>query len=121
MPTNNPLNALAAFVVAVSAPFGAFAFEKVTTRNQFVEIVSGKDLKLTGITVNVTPGGQIKGRAYGFGVKGEWKWQNGYFCRSLFWGKKDLGPNCQEVKVHGNKIRFTSDKGTGQYADLTLR
>ena len=113
------LCALSAFLV--SLPLAAQAFDKVTSRDQFLQIVSGKDLRLTGITVNVTPSGEIKGRAYGFGVQGEWQWQNGYFCRSLYWGKKDLGPNCQEVKVHGDTIRFTSDKGTGQFADLKMR
>ncbi len=105
----------------MSTPLAAQAFDKVKSRDQFVQIVSGKDLKLTGITLNVTPSGQIKGRAFGFGVKGQWQWQNGYFCRSLYWGKTDLGPNCQEVKVRGDLIRFTSDKGTGQFADLKMR
>ncbi len=112
---------LGALCATLTAPLAAHAFEKVKSRDQFLEIVQGKDLRLTGIKVNVTPSGQIKGRAYGFGVSGEWQWRNGYFCRSLFWGKTDLGPNCQQVEVQGNTIRFTSDKGTGQFADLKMR
>lgn len=115
------LCAISVMFLATAIPVAAFAFDKVSSREQFLQIITGKDLKLTGITVNVTPGGQIKGRAYGFGVSGQWQWQDGYFCRSLYWGKKNLGPNCQEVKVKGDTIRFTSDRGNGQFADLKMR
>jgi hypothetical protein len=53
-------------------------------------------------------------------VTGDWQWTDGYFCRTLFYGERDLGPNCQEVKVQGATVRFTSDKGQGIYAELTL-
>ena len=116
-----PLLTSAALAIAAAAPTHALSFETVKSRAQFVEIVQNKDLRLTGIKVNVLSSGQIKGRAYGVGVRGNWQWQNGFFCRSLYWGKRDLGPNCQEVKVHGDTIRFTSDKGAGQFADLAIR
>lgn len=117
------LRATTAMAISVLAlcVSSAQAFEKVTSREDFLQIVSGKDLRLTGIKVNVLPGGQIKGRAFGVGVRGQWQWRDGYFCRSLYWGKRDLGPNCQEVKVSGETIRFTSDRGTGQFADLNIR
>ena len=115
------VSALTAAAIAVAVPSAAFAFEKVESREQFVQLVQGKELRLTGIKVNVTPAGQITGRAYGVGVRGEWQWRDGFFCRSLFWGKRDLGPNCQEVTVNGSTIRFTSDRGAGQFADLAIR
>lgn len=102
-------------------PATAMAFEKIDDRAQFVEAIEGKDLKITGISVNVTPAGEITGRAFGIRVRGEWQWQDGYFCRSLYWGRQDLGPNCQEVTIQGDTIRFTSDRGTGEFADLTMR
>ncbi len=111
----------ALIVAALFAAPPAFAFEKVDSRDAFLELVDGKTLRLTGIKVQVSPSGQITGRAFGRGVRGAWQWQDGYFCRSLYWGKRDLGPNCQEVRAHGSKIRFTSDRGTGQYADLNIR
>lgn len=115
------VGAISALLFLLAAPLAAHAFEKVTSRDQFVEIVEGKDLRLTGIKVNVTPAGQITGRAYGFGVSGQWQWRDGYFCRSLYWGKTDLGPNCQKVEVQGDTIRFTSDRGAGEFADLRMR
>lgn len=121
MPATSFLPLMTAAALALSAPGAALAFEKVKSRDQFVQLVQGKDLRLTGIKVKVSPAGQITGRAFGVGVRGEWQWRNGYFCRSLFWGKRDLGPNCQEVQVKGDTIRFTSDKGAGEFADLAIR
>jgi hypothetical protein len=62
-----------------------------------------------------------RGRAFGTPVTGAWDWNNGYFCRDLFFGEDDLGFNCQLVQVNGETLRFTSDQGQGIYADLTLR
>ena len=42
------------------------------------------------------------------------------FLPDLFYGERDLGPNCQEVQVNGETLRFTSDQGQGIHADLTL-
>ena len=105
----------------IFTPLSALAFEKVDTRDEFLSLVDGKTLRLTGIRVQVTPAGEITGRAFGRGVKGAWQWRDGYFCRSLYWGSRDLGPNCQEVRAEGSKIRFTSDRGQGQYAVLNIR
>ena len=113
---------LAALGMAVAVPATAFAdLSKIETRQEIVQTIKGKHLTLFAIKQNVSPEGQIAGRAYGRDVKGQWQWQNGYFCRDLYWGKMDLGPNCQEVRVSGDTIRFTSDRGTGRYADLRLR
>jgi hypothetical protein len=113
--------AAAICAVAVSTPLAAVAFEKVSNKSDFMNIVEGKDLRLTGIKLNVMSDGEIVGRAFGAEVSGEWQWQGEYFCRTLYWGKRDLGQNCQEVSVQGDKIRFKSDRGAGRYADLTLR
>lgn len=109
------------FVIFAIAPISAQAFQKLTDKSRFVEAVQNKELTRMGIGLDVTPDGKIIGRAFGRDVRGSWTWQDGYFCRDLFWGQRELGYNCQEVKIHGATIRFTSDKGTGQFADLTLR
>ena len=63
----------------------------------------------------------IEGRAFGTPVSGAWNWSDGYFCRDLYYGERDLGSNCQQVAIRDNTIRFTSDFGNGDYADLRLR
>lgn len=95
-------------------------FARVGDRDQFMSLVQGRDLTRMGITLNVDAS-QISGRAFGSPVSGAWTWRDGYFCRSLYWGGENLGDNCQAVDVNGNRIRFTSDRGAGMSAELTLR
>lgn len=96
-------------------------FETVTERDTFVDLVTGNTLKRFGINLEVQPDGSIEGRAFGVKVRGAWEWRDRYFCRNLRWGSTEIGTNCQEVKVSGDLVRFTSDRGTGEFADLQLR
>lgn len=96
-------------------------FSVVTSRAEFENLVSGRELRRFGIRVTVTPQGEIVGRAFGGDVTGQWTWQDGYFCRDLYYVGDDLGYNCQLVQVQGETLRFTTDRGHGIYADLTLR
>jgi hypothetical protein len=100
---------------------GAEAFNVVPSRDTFVSLVQGRELRRFGIRLTVTPDGAIRGRAFGTDVTGQWDWNNGYFCRDLFFGEEDLGFNCQLVQINGETLRFTTDQGQGIYADLTLR
>ncbi|MCV6597569.1 MAG: dihydrodipicolinate reductase [Mangrovicoccus sp.] len=99
----------------------AQAFTQIERAEEFVAAISGKDLTRTGIRLIVSPEGQITGRAFGRKVTGDWRWQDGYFCRDLNWGAQDLGYNCQMVQQNGSALRFTSDRGAGAYADLWLK
>ena len=96
-------------------------FSMVEERDGFVALVEGRELTRFGIRLSVTPDGAIRGRAFGRDVRGAWKWRSGYFCRSLHWGSRDLGPNCQAVKVQGGTIRFISDRGAGDFANFRLK
>ena len=52
---------------------------------------------------------------------GDWNWNGGYFCRDLYLSGRELDmDNCQLVEVRGDTLRFTSDRGTGDSADLEL-
>lgn len=122
MTLSHLLAPIAALAIFVGTPALADAkFKKVDTKDEFLSVTQSRDMTIMGITVFVTPDGKIGGEAYGRPVKGAWQWQNGFFCRDLFWGERDFGPNCQEVRVKGNKIRFASDRGAGKSAVLTLR
>ncbi|MEM0947839.1 MAG: dihydrodipicolinate reductase [Pseudomonadota bacterium] len=96
-------------------------FERVGDRDTFVRLVAQRDLRRFGIRLEVKPDGSIGGNAFGRNVTGAWQWRDGYFCRELFWGAREVGANCQEVKIAGNMLRFTSDRGAGDFADLRLR
>lgn len=105
----------------LAAPAMAEGFSQIKDRSQFVSLIENRDLTRFGIRVNVTPEGDIRGRAFGRDVTGAWQWDGSYFCRDLYWGERDLGANCQAVERDGNTVRFTSDQGRGDHADLYLR
>ena len=107
---------------ALLLPAGmAAAFERITDGAEFRQLVSGRELTRFGISLQVTPQGQVLGDGLGWPVTGEWRWQNGLFCRTLDWGGSDLGYNCQTVLRNGDRLRFIADEGTGQSADFRLR
>lgn len=103
------------------ATFAAADFRPVTDGQAFQELVDGKTLTRPFIKLVVSSSGQISGSGASRDVTGTWTWQNGYFCRDLFWGERELGYNCQAVAYNGSKIRFQSDKGAGDYADFSLK
>ncbi|NCQ23919.1 MAG: dihydrodipicolinate reductase [Rhodobacteraceae bacterium CG17_big_fil_post_rev_8_21_14_2_50_63_15] len=107
--------------LAATAPGLAEEFSQISERDSFVSLIEGRDLTRFGISLNVTPDGQIRGRAFGRNVTGVWRWNGGYFCRDLYWGEMDLGANCQAVRVQGSTMRFISDEGAGRFADLQIR
>ena len=99
----------------------AEGFERIEEELNFVSLMKDRDLRRFGIRIQVKDNGQIQGRAFGQSVTGAWDWNGGFFCRDLFWGGKELdADNCQLVEVMGNTIRFTSDMGSGDSADLRI-
>ena len=100
----------------------AFAEPKVvTTSKVFIERVTNKTLTRPFITLKVSSDGEISGTGAFRKITGTWLWEDGYFCRSLRWGRSDLEYNCQQVTSDRNKLTFTSDRGAGDSASFTLR
>jgi hypothetical protein len=95
--------------------------QPIQSRDAFVSLINGKALTRLGITLNVAPNGKITGRAFGKPVTGDWNWQQTYFCRTLYFGGDNLGSTCTTVEKRGEVLRFTTEKGKGDYADLRLR
>jgi len=93
----------------------------ITNRSDFESLVIDKKLERFLISLSVTNDGKIKGSAAGREVIGDWDWIDGFFCRNLLWGKRELKYNCQEVTFDGRRLRFISDKGKGQSASFALR
>ena len=111
----------AALICALFGGASASAETQVTDRGTFVDLVSGKTLTRPLVSLQVLSDGRITGTGAAWDVTGEWSWDGGYFCRSLYWGGDDLGYNCQEVTASGDRIEFTSDRGAGRSAGFTLR
>ena len=96
-------------------------FDRVADRATFLQAVEGKRLTRLGIKLIVGENGDISGNAFGRKVTGGWTWENGFFCRTIYYGRESLPLNCQMVKLRGDTLRFIADKGTGDTADLRLR
>jgi len=111
---------VAAISFLIFLPSTAVAFSEIRDQADFVDFLSGKTLRRLGISLNVAPTGNISGRAFGRSVTGSWIWSDGFFCRELYFGTRNLGPNCQLIQVDGKTVRFISDRGTGPYADFKV-
>jgi hypothetical protein len=112
---------IALFLAFLATPATAEDYARVTDRGAFVNLVSGKNLTSLGVSLSVSPSGNISGRAFGSTVTGAWTWTGGYFCRTLKAGDKVFARNCQLVQQKAGRIRFIADKGTGSTADLRIR
>ncbi len=110
-----------AILSAVIATPAVAEFSKINDQSDFVDLIAGKELKRPFVKLEVSPEGEISGYGAAWPVTGNWTWDNGYFCRDLYWDGDPLGYNCQEVTASGDRIRFTSDKGSGDSADFRLR
>ena len=93
----------------------------ITNRSDFENLVIEKKLKRFLISLSVTSDGKINGSAAGRNVTGDWDWIDGFFCRTLLWGARELKYNCQLVTFDGKRLRFISDRGKGQSASFALR
>ena len=93
----------------------------ITDRSDFKNLVIDKKLERFLISLSVTDEGKIKGSAAGMSVTGDWDWIDGFFCRTLLWGARELKYNCQLVTFDGKRLRFISDQGKGQSASFALR
>ena len=93
----------------------------ITNRSDFENLVIDKKLERFLISLSVLNNGKIKGSAAGRDVIGDWDWIDGFFCRNLLWGTRDLKYNCQLVTFDGKRLRFISDRGKGQSASFALR
>ncbi|WP_195821181.1 dihydrodipicolinate reductase [Roseobacter sp. MH60115] len=108
-------------VAVLTATSVAAEFTKVDSQQEFLSLISGKELRRPFVKLEVSPQGDISGIGAAWTVTGNWTWREGYFCRDLFWGGDPLGYNCQAVEAHDNRIRFTSDKGRGDSAEFRLK
>ena len=81
-------------------------FQPVRDESTFRTLVEGRDLTRFGVRLQVLPQGRISGRGFG---------------RTLEFGQSGDPYNCQLVLRNGDTLRFISDQGTGDFADLRLR
>ena len=108
------------FAAALTAGSVSAELAIVSSQSDFVRLIAGKTLSRPLVKIEVSEDGRILGKGARWAVTGDWMWRDGFFCRSLYWGGLGLGYNCQEVRAHEGRVRFTSDRGTGDSADFKL-
>lgn len=111
-------------VLLATTPALAEEFSAIKDKNSFLNLVKDRELRIGmyGLTLKVLPDGRIEGSALGRDVTGKWAWKDGYFCREMLWGKREIPYNCQLVEAQGESVmRFTVDQGRGDSADFRLR
>lgn len=117
---------LAPFFIGLAfvGPVQAQDYVPIKERDAFLSLIEGRALRvpLYGLTLNLTPDGQITGKALGWGISGTWRWEDGFFCRDMDWSGMEIPYNCQLVEAKGESaVRFTVDKGVGESASFRLQ
>ena len=110
-------------LIISSFPVAAVAQSDMRIKQQdlFIELTEGKKLKRFMIELSVEKNGTITGIGAGTEVTGSWNWKDGYFCRSLSWGNRDLATDCQLVELKRKKLYFTSQQGQGATAGFSIQ
>jgi hypothetical protein len=109
--------------LVAALPARADSFMPVKEKDVFLSLVEGRSLRipLYGLSLSVLPNGNVTGKALGWGIRGTWKWDDGYFCRELDWSGMEIPYNCQLVEASGqSRLRFTVDRGQGDSASFRL-
>jgi hypothetical protein len=108
-------------LILLLLPLPAAAFQRVEDPGAFAQMVVGRNLSRTGIRLTVLPDGRIEGRALGWTVTGDWRWAEGYFCRTMDWSGYPIPFNCMVVLANDRSVRFIADRGNGDSADFRFR
>lgn len=63
--------------------------------------------------------GSIEGTWHGAALAGRWRWEDGYFCRSLS-APRAAPEDCQEWSVAGDRARLARERGAGESTDYVI-
>ncbi|WP_323784000.1 hypothetical protein [Thalassovita sp.] len=111
-----------ALLVALLCTLPTFAsgFSALNDRDSFLQMIEGRKLRQFLVWIRFDTLGQIKGRAWGRPVLGNWYWQDKKLCKRVFWGTTDKGETCVKVRIGADRVLFIPDKGEGQIEEYIL-
>jgi hypothetical protein len=105
-----------------AAPATAQSFTKITSEQEFRNMVAGKRLEnQTGWALSM-PDGTLQGEFGGQRLQaGRWMWSQGFWCRNGILNNKEIGSDCQLVEVSGTTVRLTRNQGRGDKVEWTMK
>ena len=68
----------------------------------------------------IVPDGTIEGTWFGKEMIGAWRWEDGYFCRTLS-APRPAPEDCQEWAIGGETVRLVRDRGKGEETLYAIR
>ncbi|MCY4549333.1 MAG: hypothetical protein OXC28_13290 [Defluviicoccus sp.] len=112
----NRLAAAALIGLSASLPIqqASAADGRITTEQEFRAKAAGKKLVSESGWVDVGKDGSLMGEFGGRELTGKWYWEDQYYCRSVQLGGRDLGHDCQVVRVTEDGMVFHRGKGEGK-------
>ena len=103
-------------------PAAAESFVVVSDYDTFAATFIGAKIGDPEDTANyfvIAEDGTLEGPWHGRTLKGEWRWEDGFFCRTLT--APPAPEDCQQWSVSGNEARLVRNRGTGETTVYTIR
>lgn len=112
---------LAALAVGFMAAGPAAAWTRITTEDQFRDVVIGKSFTGPLYRVTAEADGSLSGVVEGLNLVGQWHWDDeGYYCTSVRYAQHITGAYCSVVETNGSQFRLTRERGQGAQFVYTL-
>lgn len=112
------LSAVTLSASLLAAPVLAGDFKRITTEAEYMQKIVGKKLVTGKDFVKIEKNGKMKGKFGGAKLVGAWKWQQGYWCRTIRLGGKDRGSDCQVVMVSDTQMYSIRKQGKGDKSPI---
>jgi hypothetical protein len=111
---------VASVLVMVGTAASAQSFKQVKTEKEFREQIV--DRKLLGEVgwMRVKSDGKTEGHILNQKFRAAWVWANKMYCRNAVLGKRDLGTDCQVVKLSGDQVQFIREYGKGDTGQMRI-
>lgn len=105
----------------VHAPIAsAQNFKRITTENEFRQLVVGKKGVSEAGWFIVHADGKTSGKIFNKKFAAAWVWNKKMYSRNAVLGKQQLGTDCQVVKISGDQVQFIREYGKGGVGTSTL-
>lgn len=115
------ITVLACFAGLAMSPAMAASFKRIKSAEDFNSKVVGQKLTSEAGFFIIEASGKISGELNKHKAVGAWKWNQGFWCRTIKIGARDLGSNCQTIEVTQDQVKFTRDQGKGDETIFNLK